>query len=204
MRDQNQIDGAVSRTSLNAPETARRTRRRPGSFDWDGAMAGTLAGDAEAYRSLLKETSRWLRRFFARKLPADMIDDVVQDTLMALHTKRATFTPGRPYLPWLATIARYKWVDVIRSNKRQQADELNEIPVESHESGVISEVSIGTLLGRLRAGQAEAIRLVKLEGRSIKEAADLSGQSESLVKVNIHRGILAMRAMLGGGEPALA
>ena len=62
----------------------------------------------------------------------------------------------------------------------------------------VQEGSIVALLGHLRAGQAEVIRMVKLEGRSIKEAADLSGQSESLVKVNIHRGILAMRAMLGG------
>ena len=61
-----------------------------------------------------------------------------------------------------------------------------------------NEYRIVALLGHLRAGQAEVIRMVKLEGRSIKEAADLSGQSESLVKVNIHRGILAMRAMLGG------
>lgn len=198
MQHQVNIEAVATRTSLRDPEIVRRMKPRSSGFDWDGAMSRTLAGDKAAYRTLLHETARWLHRFYAFKLPADMIDDVVQETLMAVHTKRATFTPGRPYLPWLATIARYKWVDFIRSTKRQQADELGEVPMPSHETDVISGISIVALLGHLRAGQAEVIRMVKLEGRSIKEAADLSGQSESLVKVNIHRGILAMRAMLGG------
>lgn len=198
MHYQVNIEAVATRTSLRDPEIVQRKKPRSSGFDWDGAMSRALAGDKAAYRTLLHETGRWLRRFYAFKLPADMIDDVVQETLMAVHTKRATFTPGRPYLPWLATIARYKWVDVIRSTKRQQADELGEVPMPSHETDVISGISIIALLGHLRAGQAEVIRMVKLEGRSIKEAADLSGQSESLVKVNIHRGILAMRAMLGG------
>lgn len=198
MHRQVNIEAVATRTSLRDPEIVQRMKARSSGFDWDGAMSRTLAGDKVAYRTLLHETARWLRRFYAFKLPADMIDDVVQETLMAVHTKRATFTPGRPYLPWLATIARYKWVDFIRSTKRQQADELGEVPMPSHETDVISGISIVALLGHLRAGQAEVIRMVKLEGRSIKEAADLSGQSESLVKVNIHRGILAMRAMLGG------
>lgn len=204
MQHQVRIDVDAKRISPKDRELACHMKARASGFDWEGAMAAALAGDAGRYRELLNESARWLRRFYARKLPADMIDDVVQETIMAVHTKRATFTPGRPYLPWLATIARYKWVDSIRSSKRQQADELIDFAIESHESDVLCGVSIRALLGRLRAAQAEAIRLVKLEGRSIKEAADLSGQSESLVKVNIHRGILAMRAMLAGKDLAFA
>lgn len=204
MKYQRDITAIADRTSLCDPQIRRRLNARGAAFDWDGAMARALLGDAAAYRTLLNETSRWLRRFYARKLPADMVDDVVQDTLMAVHAKRATFMPGRPYLPWLATIARYKWVDVIRSSKRQQAEELGELPMPSHETDVLSEISLVALLGHLKAAQAEVIRMVKLEGRSVREAADLSGQSESLVKVNIHRGILAMRAVLGGGEFASA
>lgn len=175
-----------------------KAKSGPAGFDWDGAMVASLAGDRATYRELLEQSARWLRRFYARRIPADLVDDLVQETLMAIHTRRDSFTPGRPYLPWLVAIARYKWIDALRSGRRHQTEELIEAEATSHEIDVLSGLSLGRLLGRLRAGQAEAIRLVKLEGRSIREASELSGQSESLVKVNIHRGILAMRSMLGG------
>jgi RNA polymerase sigma-70 factor (ECF subfamily) len=167
-------------------------------FDWDSAMAASMAGDRVTYRQLLEQSARWLQRFYARRVPADMVDDLVQETLIAIHTRLANFTPGRPYLPWLVAIARYKWIDALRSGRRHHAEELVDAEAASHESDVVSGLSLGRLLAGLRTGQAEAIRLVKLEGRSIREASTLSGQSESLVKVNIHRGILAMRSMLGG------
>lgn len=175
-------------------------RKAGGGFDWDAAMAASLAGDGPAYRALLGQSARWLRGFYARRVPPAMIDDLLQETLIALHTRRDSFTPGRPFLPWLAAIARYKWIDALRSGKRHQADELTEAAIPGHETDILSSLSVSRLLGGLRASQAEAIRLVKIEGRSIREASELSGQSESLVKVNIHRGIIAMRAMLGG-EP---
>lgn len=187
-----------------APRTPARTAALRPAFDWDAAIMASLAGDAAAYRQLLDQSAKWLRRFYARRIPAEMVDDLVQETLVAVHNRRDSFIPGRPYLPWLAAIARYKWIDALRSNKRHQADELIEAPVEGHEAAVLSAMSVGRLLGKLRAGQAEAIRLVKLEGRSIKEASEFSGQSESLVKVNIHRGILAMRSMLGEGAAVAA
>lgn len=160
-------------------------------------MAASLAGDAAAYRTLLDQASHWLRRFLARRLPADAVDDAVQECLMALHARRATFTPGRPFLPWLAAIARYKWVDSMRSAGRHNVDELIEAPIEGHEVSVVSAIGLGGLLAQLRQSQADAIRLVKLEGLSIREASVATGQSEPLVKVNIHRGMLALRALLG-------
>ncbi|WP_225205546.1 sigma factor-like helix-turn-helix DNA-binding protein [Novosphingobium huizhouense] len=170
--------------------------RRAG-FDWEGAMRAAQAGDADAYRALLAASAAWLRRFFARRLAPDAVEDAVQECLIALHARRATFTPGRPYLPWLTAIARYKWVDALRLAGRQAADELVEAPIDGHESPVLAAISVATLLGQLRTAQAEVIRLVKLEGMSIREASAATGQSESLVKVNIHRGLIAMRAALG-------
>lgn len=177
--------------------------RKPAGFDWEGAMAASLAGDNAAYRRLLEEAGRWLRRYFARRLSPEMIDDAVQEALTALHLKRATFEPGRPFLPWLAAIARFKGVDCMRASGRHQGEELseNEHGVASHETASLSGIVIASLFERLRRPQAEAIRLVKLEGFSVREAATMTGQSEALIKVNIHRGLAALRTFFGETGP---
>jgi RNA polymerase sigma-70 factor (ECF subfamily) len=177
--------------------------RKAGGFAWEEAMAASLAGDAAAYRRLLQEAGRWLRRYFARRISPDMIDDAVQEALTALHTKRATFEPGRPFLPWLAAIARFKGVDCLRSAGRTRSEELDENAhsVASHETTALSGIVMANLFERLRRPQADAIRLVKLEGFSVREAAAMTGQSEALIKVNIHRGLAALRTFFGEAGP---
>ena len=88
---------------------------------WDRLMAAAQVGDANAYRILLSELSAWLRRYFARRLPRAMTEDAVQDVLLAIHEKRHTYDPTRPFGPWLAAIARYKWIDRLRSLKADAA-----------------------------------------------------------------------------------
>jgi RNA polymerase sigma-70 factor (ECF subfamily) len=180
-----------------------RKTGKPAGFAWEAAMAASLAGDAAAYRQLLQEACRWLRRYFARRLAPDLIDDAVQEALTALHLKRATFEPGRPFLPWLAAIARFKSVDSMRYAYRTRGEELsdNDHGVPSHETASLSSIVMATLFERLRRPQADAIRLVKLEGFSVREAAALTGQSEALVKVNIHRGLVALRSLFGEAGP---
>ena len=189
-------------------ETARHAAHAPrksAGYDWEGAMAASLAGDAAAYRRLLEEAGRWLRRYFARRLSPEMVDDAVQEALTALHLKRATFEPGRPFLPWLAAIARFKGVDFLRSAGRNRTEELDEglHGVASHESASLSGIVMAGLFDRLRRPQADAIRLVKLQGFSVREAAAMTGQSEALVKVNIHRGLAALKSFFGEGDLAL-
>lgn len=160
-------------------------------------MRRSQAGDEQAYAVLLEQTGRWLARFFARKISADAVDDLVQDTLISLHRKRASYDPSRPFLPWLAAIARYRWVDRLRKTYRHAADELKDQHSEdSHEDIVGAKISIDRLLTQLTEGQAVAIRLVKIEGLSISEACTKCGQSEPLVKVNIHRGLKKLAALI--------
>jgi RNA polymerase sigma factor (sigma-70 family) len=160
-------------------------------------MRLSQGGDKQAYAVLLEQTGRWLHRFFAQKIAADAIDDLVQETLISLHRKRASYDPARPFLPWLAAIARYRWVDRLRQSYRHAASELHdEHGEESHEDVVGAKISIARLLDQLPAGQAEAIRLVKIDGLSIAEACATTGQSEPLVKVNIHRGLKKLAALI--------
>ena len=160
-------------------------------------MALAQDGDAAAYRMVLETSSNWLRGFFRRRIAPGAVDDLVQETLLSLHAKRASFDRTRPFLPWLAAIARYRWVDRLRQTYRHAADELQDQHSEgSHEDAVGAKISIDRLLHQLPEGQALAIRLVKIDGLSIAEACAKCGQSEPLVKVNIHRGLKRLAALI--------
>ena len=163
--------------------------------EWGALMVAAQAGDRGAYHHLLVGLRAWLRRYYAGRLPPAMIDDATQDALLAIHEKRHTYDPARPFGPWLAAIARYKWIDRLRAMKSGRTEMLtDEFAVADHGEAVASASSLERLLSDLKPSQAEVIRLVKLEGLSIEEAAAHTGQSVSLVKVNIHRGLNRLAA----------
>lgn len=160
-------------------------------------MAAAQDGDAAAYHMLLSAVAVWLRRYFARRLPPAQVDDAVQEVLIALHEKRHTYDPGRPFLVWLAAIARYKWIDALRAMKARAAEVLDEdIPVDDHGEAVANAWLLERLLGRLKPAQSVAISLVKLKGLTVEEASAATGQSAALVKVNIHRGLRRLAALI--------
>ena len=106
-------------------------------------------------------------------------------------TRRGHFCHG-----W-AAIARDRWIDQLRKTARAGEVELDDVHgVNSNEDEIIAELSIGTLLDRINPEQALAIRLVRICGLSISEASAQSRQSESLIKVNIHRGLRKLVALV--------
>src|ERR1700710_596551 len=105
--------------------------------DWSALMLAAQAGNAQPYHRLLMEVTAWLRRYYAGRLPPAMVADAVQDTLLAIHEKRHTFDPSRPFEPWLAAIARYKWIDRLRAMKSLPTEPLTEdIAIADHGDGV--------------------------------------------------------------------
>jgi len=159
-------------------------------------MAAAQRGDRAAYRALLADCRRWLTRYFARRIAPHAVDDLVQETLVSLHRKRATWDSGRAFLPWLAAIARYRWIDMLRRQKDEAELGEGDAAVAAEDEAVHARLSLDHLLGLLPAGQAQAITLVKIEGLSIAETSRLTGQSESLVKVNIHRGLKKLAGLV--------
>ena len=85
-------------------------------------MAAAQRGDREMYRVLLGEVQLWLARYFRKRVPPAQLDDLVQEVMMAVHAKRATWDPTRAFYPWLAAIARYRWVDHLRKVYRSAED----------------------------------------------------------------------------------
>ncbi len=164
-------------------------------------MRAAQGGDGAAYRQLLAALLPLLKRWYGRKVMPAQLDDLVQDILLAVHNRRASWDPARPFLPWLAAIARYRWVDQLRRAASQPTEALlDDVTVESGEAAVVARLGCDVLLARLPQAQAAAIRAVKLEGLSVAEAAGRLGQTESLIKVNVHRGLRKMAGAIEESE----
>ncbi|WP_109122621.1 sigma-70 family RNA polymerase sigma factor [Azospirillum sp. TSO22-1] len=169
-------------------------------------MRASLAGDAQAYRAFLSELTVLLRRYCLRQLGADRLadaEDLVQETLMAIHTRRATYDPDRPVTAWAHAIARYKLVDHLRRRHPQVGVPLDDVEdflaAPDDTEPAMARCDVGRLLDTLPEQPRALIRQVKLEGASIAETAARTGLSESAVKVGIHRGLKALAARFGAG-----
>lgn len=163
-----------------------------------------LAGHAADYQAFLKGLSSHLRAFVRRRLTGlpDDIEDLVQDTLLAIHNQRHTYRPDQPLTAWVQAIARYKLIDRLRSRASREAlhDPLdNDLPLfATHDHDAAdARRDVAQLLGRLPDHQRLPIVHTKLDGLSVAEAAAATGMSESAVKVGVHRGMKALAKLLG-------
>lgn len=165
-------------------------------------MIGGLDGDAAAYTALLAALAILLRSFFARRLRGanDDVEDLVQETLMAVHLRRATYDRDRPFTAWAYAVARYKMIDHFRRLRAHVSIEgLEEILIaEGFEDACSANMDVARLLDGISPKQAKAIRDTRLSGLSTAEAAKAGGMSESDVKVSVHRGLKALAAKLAG------
>jgi len=166
-------------------------------------MVRAQAGDAAAYRRFLTELSGYLRAFLRRRmtrLPED-VEDLVQETLLAVHNQRHTYDPARPVTAWLHAIARYKMIDFLRRHSRTDMltdplDDVDELLVTAETPATEARHDVAGLLEQLPDKQRLPIVYVKLEAMSVQQAARLTGLSESAVKVGIHRGLKALARLM--------
>jgi len=168
---------------------------------WSNLMRAAQVGDKQSYDLLLIEAGRWLRRYYFGRLPESQQEDAVQDALLTIHFRLDNYDGRAPFGAWLAAIARYLWIDRVRKMDREIVSQQEaDAPIDDHGPRVCSALVLASAMASLPPGQAIAIRLVKIDGASVREAADATGQSVSLVKVNIHRGLKRIAAMLNTGN----
>lgn len=163
-------------------------------------MIGGLDGSAVDHAALLRLLAPLLRAFCRRRCADDDVEDLVQETLIAVHTRRGTYDRDRPFTAWLFSIARYKMIDHFRKGGRTCTMEgLEDILVaEGFEDASGARMDIDRLLDELPAKQAEAIRATRLEGLSVTEAAARANIGESDVKISVHRGLKALASRIRG------
>jgi RNA polymerase sigma-70 factor (ECF subfamily) len=164
-----------------------------------------LGGDSAAYHGFLKALSAHLRAFFRKRLfqRPDEVEDLVQETLLAVHNQRHTYRSDQPLTAWVHAIARYKLVDLLRARTSRDAltnpldDEL-EVFAVSDTDAADAKRDLGKLLDTLPDKQRLPIVHVKVEGLSVVETAKLTGMSESAIKIGVHRGMKALAARIRG------
>ncbi|CAO97882.1 sigma-70 family RNA polymerase sigma factor [Erwinia tasmaniensis] len=168
---------------------------------WPALMARAQAGDKAAYNRLLKAMVPAIRAFVRRKICDEaLIEDVVQETLLAIHRVRHTYDPQRPILPWVAAITSARSIDALRQSGRrlevQDEDALLNRAAEpdGFESAGREENDVLTgYLGSLPPRQREMVESVHLGEQSLMQAAAQNNMSVSAVKSLLHRAMLNLR-----------
>jgi RNA polymerase sigma-70 factor (ECF subfamily) len=165
-------------------------------------MRAAIAGDEAAYRRLLEDIARSVRRVaraaFSRARTGDAdIEDVVQETLLAVHSKRHTWDPSMRLGPWVGAIARYKVIDAMRRRGARQT-----APIEDFENLLAApeppdphaRSDADRFISALPARQQDIVRSISLEGKSIAATAARLAMTEGAVRVALHRALKTMAA----------
>jgi RNA polymerase sigma-70 factor (ECF subfamily) len=163
-------------------------------------MRAAIAGDEAAYRSLLAALAPVIRsacrggfsRFGAQ--PND-VEDVVQETLLAIHLKRHTWQQSEPLTPWVLAIARNKLIDHLRRGGRAVKvpidDVIDTLEAETPEQPLDGQ-EVALMLQTLPDRQRSIVQAITLEGQPIKDVANRLNMKEVAVRVALHRSLKAM------------
>ncbi|HEU0070997.1 MAG TPA: sigma-70 family RNA polymerase sigma factor [Alphaproteobacteria bacterium] len=181
----------------------------PDRESWGRLMAEAQAGEQASYQRLLAALLPYLRGYARRHLRGEAAEDLVQDVLLTVHRIRQTYDPARPFLPWLSVIAKRRMIDMLRRQKLvpASADDLGldietfADPAANNQVERTSEAErLRQAIAELPEGQRQALQLLKLEEKSLKEASDITGMSVPALKTATHRAIKALRGKLFGPE----
>lgn len=160
-------------------------------------MRAAHSGDEVAYKRLLTDLTPFLRGLaregFRRSgVGTDEVEDVVQETLIAVHLKRHTWDPTQPLVPWVRAIARNKLIDTLRRRGRRA-----QVPIEDFEDILPAEVSqsegagmdAAVMLKALPEKQREIVKAITMDGQSAHEVASKFGMTDVAVRVTLHRAL---------------
>ena len=174
-------------------------------------MAAAQSGDRRAYERVLADSVALVSSVARRRgVPADALDDVVQETLITVHRVRHTYDPSRSYDAWLAAIAERRAIDVLRRHGRRGHREIHdEYALEQHPdrddaSAESERIQRAQLLQAAVAGlpprQREAVEQLGLRERTLAEAAAETGSTAGALKVNLHRALKSLRERMQRGS----
>lgn len=173
--------------------------------EWAALMRAGLAGDRAAYQALLAQLAPVLRAAARRGLqragmPGNDAEDVVQETLLAIHLKRQTWRPDEPIGPWVRAIARNKLIDAMRKRGRRgievDVDDFSDLLAAPPERDDSLARDVARHLDGLSMGQRQVVQAIAVDGASIRDAAAKLSMSEGAVRVALHRGLAALAAKL--------
>jgi len=173
-------------------------------------MKQSLDGDQRAYTMLLRETSRLLRPFLAKRLSfTNEVDDLLQEILISIHKARHTYDGNRPYKPWVYAIAKFRLQDHLRAHYSDQlhhAGDLSEIEEFLHApvtEPAISYESISGEVQKLPEKQATILRLMHQDGYTARLCKNALLIEKQMRFFRIHLGLEDLVTRLGEKPPSL-
>lgn len=197
----------MRRIPVGAPEEASKSAVEQTETRLRSLLLRGMDGDEAAYRDFLQASATHLRAFLRRRLNRwpDEIEDLVQESLLALHNQRMTYDRDAPLTAWMYAIARYKLIDWLRRHARHEGlndplEDDSELFTTADADGSEAKRDLEKVLGMLPEQQRAAILLTKVDGLSVRETAEAMKISEASVKVAVHRGLKALAAKLRNDE----
>lgn len=172
---------------------------------WRELAAQAQKGERGPYNQLLREIAPYIRNAVIGRLASpDWADDITQDVLISVHKSLATYSPDRPFTPWLAAIISFRRTDFLRrhyaarDNRRASLDDAEFLKTHVTNPDHAGEYKdVEKALVELPEGQRKVFELVKIQGHSAKDVAREMGMSVSAVKVSAHRTLAKLKEKLG-------
>ena len=195
--------------SAACPANEDRQQVPPPHEDLSTLMRAANRGDDAAYRKVLAGVAGLLRSAIRRGLTrtgrgSEDIEDIVQETLLAIHLKRHTWQESQPLEPWVRAIAHHKLVDHLRRRgftPHVAIDDLAETSmVAAPESFEASSAVCENILAHLPERHRLIVQAMSIEGHSAREVGQRLGMSENHVRVTLHRVLRSLAASLRGEE----
>jgi RNA polymerase sigma factor (sigma-70 family) len=172
-------------------------------------MVAAQAGDRAAYETLLRDCMPFIKQVArGQRIRPDLIDDVVQETLLTVHRARQTYDPNRSFTAWLRIIAQRRAIDVLRRVGRTRTREVYAPLAYENHSDPSGETAfhidhtevLSSAVGKLSARQREAVEHLAFQSQSLAQAATITGRSTGSLRVDWHRALKTLYARLGGKD----
>lgn len=178
----------------------------------DRAMSRYAEGHDAAFGEVFQTLSPRLLAFLRRLCGSpELAHDLVQETFLRMHRARGSFVPGSAVVPWAYAIARNCFVSHARALKSRAAR--SSVDISEHEvaAGLDSNAEeaaavrqsaelVERTLAKMSVTNREAFVLIRFEGQSVAEAAQILGASEGAVKLRAFRAYELLRAALESVE----
>ncbi|MGD0676420.1 MAG: RNA polymerase sigma factor [Polyangiaceae bacterium] len=181
----------------------------------DELMDRYARGDDAALDELYRVGAPRVRAFLTR-LCADLAlaEDLTQDAFMRVGRARGTFVTGAAAFPWIMAIARNAFRDHVRRERVRRTNSESPERLENPTTQTFSQdggdraLIARELLGEVEQAlmglpvrQREAFILIRFEGLSVSEAAQVLGATQAAVKILVHRAYTAVRASIATENP---
>jgi RNA polymerase sigma-70 factor (ECF subfamily) len=172
-------------------------------------VRSAIAGDDEAFAELVRRHKGAVLRGayrFARN-PAEL-EDLGQETFLRAYRDLRSFRGDAPFGHWLSRITVRVCYDALRKRRREEKDvslEALAAPVadpstENGHSARQARVILDRAMSRLKPEDRLVVTLYELEDRSVREVAELTGWSETRVKVRAFRARQTLKRLIGGDD----